>query len=327
MHLGITYDLREEYLALGYSLEATAEFDSIETIDALDKSLVLLGHTTSRIGNIRSLVGELAQGKTWDLVFNISEGMYGFSREAQIPALLDAYAIPYTFSDPLTLTLALHKGMAKRVVRDVGIPTAPFAIVNVLADCDTLTLPYPLFAKPIAEGTGKGITAASRISSCQDLKETCSVLLATYKQPVLVETYLAGREFTVGITGYGALSSVIGSMEIVMRDKADQGVYTYRNKEFCEELVDYRTTADADAQKAEAVALAAWNALGCRDAGRVDIRLDGTGVAHFIEVNPVAGMHPTHSDLPMICSLNKISYTELIERIIKSAAARSALCL
>src|ERR1700733_4739886 len=130
MKVGITYDLRTEYLSRGYTAEETAEFDSIETIDAIDVALCGLGHETDRIGNVRSLTRRLAAGDRWDLVFNLAEGLHGFGREAQVPALLDAFAIPYTFSDPLVLALALHKGMTKRLVASLGISTPAFAVVG-----------------------------------------------------------------------------------------------------------------------------------------------------------------------------------------------------
>ena len=130
MKIGLTHDLRDDYLAEGYSEEETAEFDRAETIDAVDRTLTELGFRTDRIGHLKSLTGRLAAGDRWDLVFNIAEGLRGFGREAQVPALLDAYEIPYTFSDPLVLALTLHKGMTKHVIRDMGIPTPDFAVIE-----------------------------------------------------------------------------------------------------------------------------------------------------------------------------------------------------
>ena len=156
MRIGITYDLRDDYLAMGYGLEETAEFDRADTIEAIEGALRQLRHRPERIGNIRELARRLVAGERWDLVFNIAEGVKGMGREAQVPALLEAYEIPYTFSDTLVNALTLHKGMAKRVVRDAGVPTAPFAIVEEPADIRDVGLPFPLFAKPAGEGTGKG---------------------------------------------------------------------------------------------------------------------------------------------------------------------------
>jgi len=198
LKIGLTYDLRDDYLKEGYGLEETAEFDLPDTIEAIEKVILDNGFQADRIGNIKALTRRLAKGDRWDLVFNIAEGLHGFGREAQVPALLDAYQIPYTFSGPLGQTLTLHKGMTKHVVRDLGIPTPDFAVVADPEDIDLVSLPYPLLPNPFAEGTGKGITALSKIDNTRDLRNVCIKLLNTFHQPVLVETYLPGREFTVG---------------------------------------------------------------------------------------------------------------------------------
>ena len=322
MKIGITYDLREEYLAQGFGLEETAEFDKIETIEGIESALQALNHATERIGNVKSLISKLAAGERWDLVFNIAEGMHGFGREAQIPAVLDAYGIPYTFSDPLILTLSLHKGMTKRVVRDLGIPTPDFAIVADENQINEVNLPLPLFAKPVAEGTSKGISGASKITNRQELKTVCLDLLETFNQPVLVERYLPGREFTVGIIGSGIEADVIGVMEILLSEKAEAGVYSYYNKENYQRLVEYRLASGKIADSCAAVALKAWRGLGCFDAGRVDLKLDAEGIPNFIEVNPLAGLNPKNSDLPILSGLAGISYQQLIKMILDTTLKR-----
>ncbi|MEJ5362576.1 MAG: D-alanine--D-alanine ligase [Spirochaetota bacterium] len=327
MLVGITYDLRDDYRAMGYDDETIAEFDSIETINAIDSTLQQLGFTTERIGHIKHLVSRLASGKRWDIVFNIAEGMYGIGREAQIPALLDAYTIPYTFSDPLVLSLTLNKAMTKQIIRDSNIPTPPFILVTDINDIKHCSLTYPLFAKPYAEGTSKGITAASVIRNAGELESTCTLLLQKYNQPVLVEEYLPGREFTVGIVGSGKNAKSIGTIEIILLDNAEKDVYSYINKEECEERVEYRLANDATAQKSAHVALQAWKALRCFDAGRVDIKCDNFGNPNFLEINPLAGLHPTHSDLPIICSKVGISYQQLIATIMHNTLTRyNLLC-
>ena len=181
MKVGLTYDLRDEYLAQGFTEEETAEFDRADTIEAIDDTLQKLGYRTERIGNVKSLTLKLAAGARWDIVFNIAEGLGGFGREAQVPALLEAYNIPYTFSDPLVLSLTLHKAMTKRVIRDFGIPTPEFCVVEQVSDLERVDLAYPLFAKPVAEGTGKGITAESRIDHEAELISVCCRLLESHK--------------------------------------------------------------------------------------------------------------------------------------------------
>ncbi len=322
MNIGLTYDLREEYLAEGYGEEETAEFDRPDTIAAIEEALAANGHASDRIGHIRHLAARLVAGERWDLVFNIAEGLRGFGREAQVPALLEAWDIPYTFSDPLVLALSLHKGLTKRVIRDLGLPTPDFTVVEKAADLDRLSLPYPLFAKPVAEGTGKGVTPASRIGEAGQLAAIVTELLEKYRQPVLVETFLPGREFTVGIIGTGGRAFSPGVVEVRLRDRAERDVYSYVNKELCEELVDYVLVHDSQAVEARELALAAWRGLGCRDAGRVDLRADAGGRLHFLEVNPLAGLHPHHSDLPIICTQAGIGYHDLIRMIVESASER-----
>ncbi|MCB0730988.1 MAG: ATP-grasp domain-containing protein [Ignavibacteriae bacterium] len=322
MNIGITYDLRDQYLKLGFSEEETAEFDKKSTIDAIDNTLKELGHTTERIGNIWDLTRKLNKGKTWDLVFNIAEGLRGIGREAQVPAILDAYNIPYTFSDPLVLALTLHKGMTKRVLRDLKIPTPDFFEVHKIEDVKKVKLKYPLFAKPNAEGTGKGITGKSIIKNKKELYEVCEYLLTTFKQPVLVEEFLPGREFTTGIVGTGEKAKVIGSMEVILLKDAEPDVYSYANKDDWIGKIEYKLVNDPIVKKAEKFALEAWKGLGCRDAGRIDIRVDKYGVPNIIELNPLAGIHPTHSDLPIICTLKNIEYKTLFNWIIESASER-----
>ena len=322
MKIGLTYDLRQDYLDLGYGEDETAEFDRVDTVEAIEQTLQSLGYETDRIGNIWSLTGRLSGGDRWDMVFNIAEGLRGIGREAQVPALLDAYAIPYTFSDPLVLALTLHKGMTKRVLRDLGVPTPDFAEVACEADIAGIGLPYPLFAKPIAEGTGKGIHATSKIADADQLRCVCLELLSSYRQPVLVETFLPGREFTVGIVGTAERTEVLGVMEILLRSSAESDVYSYTNKEECDSRVDYRLVTDPVAQNAAETARKAWVGLGCRDAGRIDLRVDASGTVNLMELNPLAGIHPQHSDLPIICNLAGIPYLRLLERIMESALER-----
>jgi D-alanine-D-alanine ligase len=323
--VGLTYDLRSEWLSEGYSELETAEFDREETVAAVEAALRSEGLHTDRIGNYRGLMAALSAGKRWDLVFNFCEGMYGLGREALVPALLDAYRIPYTFSDPAVLAVSLHKGLTKRVLRDAGVPTPDFAVVESRGDIDKVKLRFPLFAKPIAEGTGKGITPDSRIGGPDELQRICESLLEAYHQPVLVEEYLPGREFTSAVIGTGADARIVGTMEIIPLSTADANAYTYMNKEYCDDRVRYELARGPEAEACAHLALNAWKALGARDAGRIDIRMDAQGKPGFMEVNPLAGLHPRHSDLPIICTMVGISFQELIGAIVSSARKRAGI--
>jgi len=327
MRIGLVYDLRSAYLAEGYTELETAEFDRDDTVDALERTLQGLGHEVDRVGHARELAARLVTGARWDLVFNIAEGLRGIGREALVPALLEAYDIPYTFSDPLVMALTLHKGMCKRVIRDAGLATPDFAVVEIPADLAQVTFPGPWFVKPVAEGTGKGVTPASIIRDRATLAVQCEALVAEYRQPALVETYLSGREVTVGVLGTGPAARALGTIEVVLLPEAEVGVYSYVNKERCEELVEYRLVPRQDdpmVAAAEDLALACWRVLGCRDGGRVDVRCGADGAPQFLEVNPLAGIHPEHSDLPILCNHLGVPYADLLAEIVASACERLA---
>jgi len=322
MRIGVTYDLRSDYLALGMGEEETAEFDAEETIAAVCQALAELGHRPERIGGIKLLTQALVEGRRWDAVFNICEGLNGVAREAQVPALLEAYGIPYVFSDPLTLALTLDKSMTKRVVRDAGVPTADFAVIESETDISKIQLPFPLFLKPVAEGSGKGIDARSRVGEQRELESVARDLLARFRQPVLVEEFLPGREFTVGITGTAQSASVLGVCEIVPKDKYIGHAYGYENKSDWEDKLNIVLASGPVANEAGEVALAAWKVLRCRDGGRADVRLDRHGKPCFIEVNPLAGIRPGYSDLCFIADFQGFSYRDLIGKFLASFLAR-----
>jgi len=318
MRIGVTFDLRSDYLAMGYGEEETAEFDSEITINAICSALDGMGLTPVRIGGVKNLVDMLAKGDRFDAVFNFCEGFRGSAREATVPALLDAYEIPYVFSDALTLAVTLDKGMAKRVVRDAGVPTVAFRVIEKIADVKKIDLPFPLFLKPVSEGSGKGIGADSKVENARDLRRVAQNLLNRFQQPVLVEEFLPGREFTVGIVGTGDEAVVLGVSEIVPIGNWVGDGYGYENKEYSDDKVNIIEADKENSKAAGAVALAAWRALRCRDGGRVDVRCDAQGRAHFIEANPLAGLRPEYSDLCLIAQRKGLSHADLVGRIMNS---------
>ena len=185
------------------------------------------------------------------------------------------------------------------------------------------SLNYPLFAKPLAEGTGKGVDAHSFIDGPEKLRQSCRHMLERYRQSVLVEEFLPGREFTTAILGTGRSAKVLGSMEVEVLEAGSAKIYSYENKELCDRMCRYRPLREQPlASAVEALALASYRVLECRDTGRVDIRLDAAGRPSFMEVNPLPGMHPTHSDLPMIATQEGMSYEQLLSAIIRSALER-----
>lgn len=325
LRIAFCYDQKEDYLAEGLSAEEVMELDDEDTIDGIASALRGLGHTVERIGRGTELARRLASSQRWDLVFNITEGLRGRSREAQVPALCEMFGQPYTFSDPLTCAITLDKPLAKRLIRDHGLPTAPFAVVERPEDADAIDLPAPLFIKPAAEGSSKGVTDRSRVDRPGDLRAACSDLLRRFDQPVLVERYLPGRELTAGIIGNGSGAQIVGLMEVIFRDGSD-GDYTAINKAEFMSRVEYRLIdGEPLGVRARQVALAAYHALSCRDAARVDLRCDEHGEPCFLEINPLPGLHPLKSDLPIMSSLAGLTYPELLERVLEAAARRQGL--
>ncbi len=319
MKIGLTFDLRSWYTDRSYTMEETAEFDKQETVDALEKALNTMGYATEQVGNLFQLVGALARGKRWDMVFNITEGLYGDGRESAVPAVLDQYRIPYVFSGPLIMGISLNKHLAKLVVASAGVPVSPGCLLNDPEDADGCSLDFPLFVKPVSEGTGKGITEKSLVNNTSELKVMVSRVVSEYRQPALAEEYLPGREFTVGIVGTGDSAVALGGMEVICRENLPYSVEVKENYEnYCKYI-----PIDADIiDVCKKVALDAWRALDAVDGGRVDLKADRHGNICFIEANPLAGLNPVHSDLPILSRMYGIEYQALIEMIMKAAIKR-----
>jgi D-alanine-D-alanine ligase len=326
MRVGLTYNLGSDYQYREDDPEdAAAEFDTEATIDGLVNAIRTIGHEPVLIGDGKKLLTFVTNNPV-DIVFNIAEGYFGRAREAQIPAILDLLQIPYVGSDPVTLGVALDKVMTKQIMKAEKIPTAPFIKVTKPEELKGMPLRFPLFAKPVHEGTGKGIDAQSKIKNYPQLRSKVKYLIKTYKEPVLIEEYLEGDEFTVGIAG--TPPKVIGTMQIVFDTSQSEDFYSYHVKEDYETLVHYICPPRLDddrLQTIEDIALDAYNVLDCRDFGRVDIRCDAEGNPFFLEINPLAGLNSQHSDLVIIARHNNISYVDLIGRILQSALGRYRL--
>lgn len=323
MRIGLTYDLRSWYLERGYTMDETAEFDKEETVASLEDVLKRLGYETERVGNVFELVEKLASGKKWDMIFNIAEGLYGDGRESAVPALLDQYRIPYVFSGPVVMGVSLNKYLARLVVQAACVPVSPGIIAARVSDLNEASqLVFPLFVKPVAEGTGKGITTRNVVRDKKTLVAIAGDLIETYSQPVLVEEYLPGREFTVGVVGSGSGARVTGGMEVICKDNLP---YSVEVKEAYWDFCKYVVYDEESKKECDALALAAWRALGGVDAGRIDMKADRNGRICFIEANPLAGLNPVHSDLPMLSRMNGTDFDTLIGMIMDSAKQRYGL--
>ena len=324
-----------------------AEWDSAQTIDAIAGALAVYGEVI-RLEASPDFPERLRSEKP-DIVFNIAEGLQGVNRESHIPAICEFLGVPYSGSDPLTLSLCLDKSRAKEVLSYHRVPTAPFLLVDSAKDLDHLlagALPLsppseivPLFVKPVHEGSSKGITERNFVKSADELEAQVLFLLEKYQQPVLVEEFLPGAEFTCGVLGNGSEARVlpIVGMNFGALPHGAVPIYGFEAKwiwDRPEEPLDIFSCpapiSDAMRVAIERVVLRAYRVLGCRDWARVDVRLDADGVPNVVEVNPLPGILPDPADnscLPKAARAAGLSYDELIQSCLLHAAERSGITM
>lgn len=325
LKVGITYNLKKDFSKReNQPIDLLEEFDSEETIDAIREVLESEGHEVIKLGGDTGLIDRVRQ-RPVDIVFNIAEGLEGRNREAHIPALLEFLNIPYTGSDPLTLSLTLDKAMAKRMVMSQNIPTPPFKKIEKMNDLDGLDLHYPLFIKLCYEGSSKGVRLDSKISDPQFLEEKARELLKTYGSPLLVEEFVKGPEFTVGVLG-NEDPFVLGVMQIEIKGRPpEESVYSLEIKREWEEKVRYHCPPSIDPhlqKKIEEVALQSYRALECRDVSRVDIRVGEDRTPYFLEINPLPGLSPVYGDLVIMARSMGWDYARLVKTIFHQALKR-----
>ncbi len=325
LRVGITYNLKKDFSRQeNQPIDFLEEFDTEETIDAIRKVLEGEGHDVIKLGGDVGLIDRLRQTPV-DIVFNIAEGLQGRNREAHIPALLEFLNIPYTGSDPLTLSLTLDKAMAKRIVMSQSIPTPRFRKVERVEDLHGLDLRYPLFVKLCHEGSSMGVRLDSKISDADALREKTTGLLKSYGSPLLVEEFVKGPEFTVGILG-NEDPFVLGVMQIEIKGRPpEESIYSLEIKREWEEKVQYHCPPLIDrglSREIEEVALRSYRALECRDVSRVDIRVGGDGTAYFLEINPLPGLSPVYGDLVIMARSMGWDYDRLVKTIFHHALER-----
>ncbi len=303
-----------------------AEFDSPRTVAAISRAIEALGHEVVRLEATPDLPRNVAEAHV-DVVFNIAEGMRGRTREAQVPALLDLLGIPYTGSDAATLAITLDKGLAKRIVQAAGVATPRWVVVPPGGAVPT-DLRLPVIVKPNAEGSSKGIGRSAVVTDAGALAEVLASLHARFHAGAIVEEFLVGREFTVGVLG-DATPMTLPIMEICFDDPPESlPIYTFDHKTEVDLSVHNVVPAPIDealAARIRELALTCFDALGCRDVARVDVRLDGAGEPNFIECNPLPGLSPGYSDLCIAAEAAEIDHGALIARILAPAVRRLAL--
>ncbi len=315
-----------------------AEWDSAETIDAVANAL-------SSFGDVIRLEAtedfpEMLRAERPDIVFNVAEGRHGVNREAHVPAICEFYNTPYSGSDPLTLSLCLDKAKTKEALAWHGVPTARFAVVCDMREIHRAReLPLPVFAKPIHEGSSKGITEKNFCRTHAELDAQTEYLLETYRQPVIVEEYLPGAEFTCAVLGNGGEARVlpIVGMNFASLPAGALPIYGYEAKWIWDrperplQMFDCPAHIDDALTKAiEIVTLDAYRVLGCRDWSRIDVRLDAAGQPNVVEVNPLPGILPNPADnscFPKAARAAGMGYNELIQSCLRHAATRQSVAL
>jgi D-alanine-D-alanine ligase len=324
LKVGFTFNLKRIKPLDSNDDDREAEFDSRATIDSIVGAIASHGHEVLEIEatpELPSIIGSMPL----DIVFNIAEGMHGRNRESQVPAILELLNIPYVGSDPAALSICLDKVLAKKMVRQAGIFTADFIVMRTGKERLPGNLHFPVIIKPIAEGSSKGVMGMNVVQDEADLRRISRELLSKYRQPVLVEEYLSGREFTVGLLGENR-PKVLPPMEILFNNKKDRfPVYAFEHKLDTNESISYQAPANIDRslqKNLEHVARNAFTALGCRDVARVDLRLDRNERIHFIECNPLPGLTPGWSDLCIIGEAAGMDYRTLIGEIMAPAIRR-----
>ena len=304
--------------------DAEAEYDPPETINAIADAIASHGHAVVHLEATPDLPRLLAEADV-DVVFNIAEGLIGRNREAQVPALCELLAIPYTGSDSATLAVALDKALAKKVLRQHGILTPEFQLFETGRERLSPTLKFPVIVKPNAEGSSKGIGSASVTADEASMRVVVKDLLEKYRQPALVEEYIPGREFTIGLLGERR-PRILPPMEIVFKDRSvERPVYDFQVKQEWEKHVEYSCPAKltpTELRSLERAARDTFDALDCRDVARVDVRMNDKGQVYVLEVNPLPGLTPDYSDLVLISKAASMDYRALIGEILAGGLKR-----
>jgi D-alanine-D-alanine ligase len=327
MRIGLAYDLKETIKpGVNGPEDALEEYDSSETVDLIAAGLESTGHSVIRLGGGAEFLVNILRERV-DLVFNIAEGLGNYvSREAQVPSVLEMLDIPYSGSNPQCLAICLDKPLAKQLVKDAGIATPAWHVINNLEKLPAMSgygLRYPVIIKPAYEGSSKGIRLSSLANSLEEATQLTSQLLRCYQQPVMVEEFIAGDEVTVGIIG-STPPTVLGMMRILPRNRVDHFLYTLEVKRDYLNLVDYECPAQLGEEvlaRIIAASLKVSAVLGCRDFARLDFRVSPEGTPYFLEINPLPGLG-THSDLVIMALKLGWHYEELIDAIVGVAAKR-----
>ncbi|MFH0763170.1 MAG: ATP-grasp domain-containing protein [Candidatus Omnitrophota bacterium] len=322
--IGLTYDLKTDYqFRQGDPQDANAEFDHPSTIEIVIEALKSQGFEVARIGNAANLLEKLDKLEV-DIVFNLSEGLYGRNRESQVPILLEMKGIPFVGSDGLTLGMTLDKVMAKKIFMADGIPTPKFFEIRSMQELlETDHCAFPMIVKPRFEGSSKGLSENSRVKNKEELTRQVGLVLNNYKQPALVEEFILGQEFTAAVVGNDP-AEVMPLVQIKIEGDLNLGEKFYTFARIASDKLEYICPAPISRELSEKIrelSLKTYQAVDCRDFGRVDFRVDNEGNPYVLEINPLPSLS-TEDVFMLIAKAAGTTYEQMIGRIIKSALKR-----
>jgi D-alanine-D-alanine ligase len=332
MNVALTYNLKKKDTSKPE--DYFSEYDSAETVDAILSALRSRGHSVQSVeADNPNLLSYFKKNRV-DMVFNIAEGKHGKFRESEIPAILDWLGIPYTGSNTVSLAIALNKGLTKKILKAENIPTPAFQIFTKGTEQLDPSLKFPLIVKPNCEGSAKGINRANVVQDEQSLYDRMKELMGAYRQEMIVEEFIEGKELTVGILENGK-TTVLPILEIDFSTCAKSGefFYSWRMKEFqgnsdlgltptfhCPARLDSATE-----KLIKETALRTHRAIGCSDISRTDFRLSRDNIPYVLEINPLPGLNPKESNFPIMVYAAGLKYDEMIGAVLESACQRRNL--
>jgi D-alanine-D-alanine ligase len=329
MNVALTYSLKREDGSK--PADYFSEYDSTDTINAITQALRDRGHIVQSVDADQPMLISYFMKNRVDMVFNIAEGHRSKFRESEVPAILECLNIPYTGSSAFSLALALNKAMTKKILKAENIPTPLFQVFETGSETLDGALHFPLMVKPNLEGSAKGISRTNVVRTPEELRDKVEELIDLYRQAVLVEEFIEGKELTVGILENGK-ATILPVLEIDFSTAARSGEYFYswRMKEFQGDNAQGLTPTfycPARLDKAtellvKETALRTHRAIGCYDISRTDIRLDKNNIPYVLEINPLPGLDPKESNFPKMAYAAGMNYDDLIESVLLSAFQR-----
>jgi len=325
--IGLTFDIKSRKLPPGSPRDIWAEHDSEETVSAVERALSSGGNRVVPIGSSRRLLTRLDSLKC-DIIFNIAEGISGRNRESEIPVLLDILGMPYAGSDALTLSVALDKLISKKIFMYHNIPTPNFfECAGKAGTAFPRGIKFPLIVKPRYEGSAKGIGAGSVVRDTASLRKQTNSVIRRYRQPALVEEFIDGWEFTVGIIGNGK-PLILPAVQRHLEERSGLSSHIFDKARAGRRRLSYRGLLDFDAgleERMKKLALESFNGLGCRDFARIDFRVNPEGEVYLLEINPLPSL-ARDDYFAMVAEVMGISYERMINMMFEAALERYGLC-